>query len=128
MFRLSLPAVQAAERKSEEPDLWIEPRDLTVELAEWISRMEPFGDGNPVPVFGLRAVQFAEVRPLGNEGRHLQVSFRDRQVPRAVWWNHGDLVEGLRRDSFRRRDILFTVELSDYGERHVELRLTGIGD
>ena len=124
----ALPAVQGADRGADEPDLWIEPRDLTVELAEWISRMEPFGDGNPVPVFGLRAVQFAEIRPLGNEGRHLQASFRDRQVPRAVWWNHGDLVEGLRKDSFRKRDILFTVELSDYGERHVELRLTGIGD
>ena len=113
-------------KPADEPDAWISPADLTIELAEWLARMEPFGEGNPMPVFGLRDVAFAEARPLGSEGKHLQVSFRDRQIPRAVWWNHGNLVEELRRDSFRRRDILFTVELSDYGERHVELRLAGI--
>ena len=118
---------QAADAKdANEPDVWVQSSDLTIDLAEWIGRMEPFGECNPVPVLGIRGVVFADVRPLGAEGKHLQASFRDRQIPRAVWWNHGDLVESLRRDALRAHDILFTVELSDYGERHVELRLTGI--
>ena len=111
---------------ADEPDLWIDPDALTVELAEWIGRMEPFGEGNAEPRFGIRGVCFADVRPLGNEGRHMQATFRDRRIPRAVWWNHGDAVEELRRDSLSKHDIVFTVELSEYGERHVELRLRAI--
>ena len=119
-------AAQLAER--DEPDFWVKPADLTVEFAEALQLMEPFGEGNPEPVFGLRNVIFSDVRQLGAEGRHLQAAFRDRNVPRAVWWNHGEFVENLRRDSFRPRDILFSLELSDYGERHVELRLRDIRD
>lgn len=124
----SFVAEQGGAKKTDEPDFWICPSDLTVELAEWLSRMEPFGEGNHEPVFGIHGVVFSEARPLGAEGKHLQVSFRDRHIPRAVWWNHGELVESLRRESFRRRDICFTIELSDYGERHVELRLTALKD
>ena len=124
----ALPESSDRVRRPDEPDFWVEPTALTVELAEWLERMEPFGEGNPVPIFGVRNVVFADIRQLGAEGKHLQASFRDRRLPRAVWWNHGDLVEELRRDSFRPRDILFAVELSDYGERHVELRLTGLSD
>ena len=124
----ALPESPNRVRRPDEPDFWVEPTALTVELAEWLERMEPFGEGNPVPIFGVRNVVFADIRQLGAEGKHLQASFRDRRLPRAVWWNHGDLVEDLRRDSFRPRDILFAVELSDYGERHVELRLTGLFD
>lgn len=123
-----LPRPADGVRKVDEPDFWVDPSALTVDLAEWLTRMEPFGEGNPEPVFGIRGAVFADVRPLGAEGKHLQVSFRDRRIPRAVWWNHGDLVDSLRRASFLRRDIRFTVELSTYGERHVELRLVGIVD
>ena len=107
-------------------DLWLDPADLTLEFAEQLGRLEPFGEGNPMPVFGLKGVLFSDARPLGAEGRHLQLSFRNRAIPRAVWWNHGDLVEGLRAGSSEPHDIAFTLEVSDYGSRHVELRLIGL--
>jgi len=114
-------------------DAWVEPGDLSVGMAEWVSRMEPFGEGNPNPVFGLRDVVFVEARPLGQDGRHLQVTIgpaeqrvRKSHCMRAVWWNHGDLVEELRRTSHIPHTVCFTVELSDYGERHVELRLVSV--
>ena len=123
-----------AERDAEpKVDAWVGVNDLTVELAEWLGRMEPFGEGNPLPVFGMRDVVFVDARPLGQDGRHLQVAIspveprlRRSECLRAVWWNHGDLVEELRRDALRPRTIAFSVELSDYGERHVELRLSDI--
>ena len=35
-------------------DAWIEPSDLTLEFAEAVQRLEPFGEGNPAPLFLLR--------------------------------------------------------------------------
>ena len=107
-------------------DAWLAPGDITVDLAGWIARMEPFGEGNPEPLFGLRGVEFSDVKPMGLEGRHLSVAFRNRAIPRAVWWNHGDEVEKIRAASDRRYDIIFKIALSDYGELHAELRLSAI--
>ena len=109
-------------------DAWLSPEDLTVELAEWVAKMEPFGEGNPEPVFGLRDVELAEVKPMGADGRHISVSFRDRQIPRAVWWNRGDMIEELRASSSRKRNIAFKLSLSRYGELHVELILLSLFD
>ena len=112
------------ERKGE-PDLWVEPADLTLELAEELRQLEPFGEGNREPVFGLKGVLFADAKPLGMEGKHLSVTLRNSGL-KAVWWNHGDLVEKLRAESASPHDITFTLAVSDYGERHAELRLASI--
>ena len=115
-----VPAVAARE-----PDVWVEPADLTLELAEDLKRLEPFGECNPEPLFGLKGVFFSDVKPLGADGRHLSVTLRKSGL-RAIQWNRGDLVEKLRAESAAPHDLTFTVAVSDYGERHVELRLTSI--
>ncbi len=103
-------------------DAWVEGSELTLDFVESLSRLEPFGEGNPEPVFALGGVSLADARPLGSEGRHLALSFRGR-VPRAVWWNMGDKAEELRAASSKAFDLLCTAVVSDYGERHVELRV-----
>ena len=112
-------------RHAGEPELWIEPGDVTLDLAENLQLLEPFGEGNEEPVFGLRGVSFSDVRPLGSDCRHLAVQLRGSGL-RAVWWGRGDLVESLRSAGFAAHDISFTVAVSDYGERHAELRLASI--
>ena len=109
----------------DEPDLWLEPADVTLALAESLQLMEPFGEANREPVFGLKGVCIADVKPLGLEGRHLSVSLRKSGL-RAIQWNRGDLVEQLRAESAVPHDVTFTLAISDYGERHVELRLVSI--
>ena len=104
-------------------DAWVEPRDLTLDLAGWVSRLEPFGEGNPEPVFGMKNAVLSDARPLGVDGRHLSVKVGGM---RSVWWGRGDFVEELRRGSSDVRDVLFTIEESDYGGPHVELRITEI--
>ena len=74
-------------------------------------------------MFGIRGVYLNEVRQLGAEGRHLQVFFYSSDVPRAVWWNHGEVSEELHRLAASPFDLRFTVEVSNYGEPHIELRL-----
>ena len=108
-----------------EPELWIEPGDVTLELAESLPLMEPFGECNEEPVFGLKGVSFSDVRPLGSDGRHLAVQLRGSGL-RAVWWAHGSRVEALRASGFATHDIAFTIAISEYGERHAELRLVSM--
>ena len=109
------------------PDLWVSASDLTLELAEDLRRLEPFGEENPEPLFGLRDVFFSDVKPLGADGRHLSITLRKSGL-RVIQWNRGDLVEKLRAESSVPHDLVFTLAVSDYGERHVELRLVGISE
>ena len=122
--RLFAAEPDSAERKNE-PDLWAEAGDLTLELAEELRQLEPFGEGNREPLFGLRGVFLSDVKPLGMDGKHLAITLRGSGL-RAVWWGHGDLVEKLRAESAVPHDITFTLAVSDYGERHAELRLVSI--
>ena len=112
-----------------EPEIWVEPSDLTMELHEAISRMEPFGEGNPEPVFGLRGVSFSDVRLMGDSGRHAAFSFSERRIPRATWWNHGSEAECIRAKSSSRFDVTFTLDVSSWGgeEPHLELRIREVG-
>ena len=106
-------------------DAWLEPGDVTLELAEELRLLEPFGEGNAEPVFGLRGVYFADVKPLGAEGKHLSATLRTSGL-RIIRWNGGDLVEKLRSESADPHDITFTLTVSEYGDRHAELRLVSV--
>ena len=112
-----------------EPELWISPGDLTMELHEALSVMEPFGEGNPEPVFGIRGILFSDVRLMGENGKHASFSFADRRIPRATWWNHGSEAEDIRARSAARFDVTFTLDVSDWGgeEPHLELRVREVG-
>jgi len=105
-------------------DAEVRPEDLTLDFAESLRALEPFGEGNEEPVFRIRDVTLREVRTVGSDGRHLSVVIRkglDRL--RAVWWGEGDKVEEYRAGSGIAFDVDFRVEISDYQERHVELRI-----
>lgn len=96
-------------------DEWLEPADLTLDLCDDLSRLEPFGEGNPEPVFGIQNVAFSDIRPIGADGRHVSFTFADRSIPRAVWWNHGADADELRKHASARFDLLFTLQKSDFG-------------
>ena len=124
-----------AECKAEAPDAgaipfdcWLSPSDITMELYDEIHGMEPFGEGNPEPVFGLKGVFFSDARPIGQDGRHASFAFAGRNLPRAVWWGHGADAEDIRAHSATRYDVLFTLATSNYrtDAHHVELRIVDI--
>ena len=104
-------------------DAEIKGKELTLELAAALNELEPFGEGNEEPVFRLRNVYLSNVRPVGREGRHLALEFKDVNIPRAMWWNRGGRLEELRAHSSQTVDVLFRMEISEYGQRHLELRV-----
>lgn len=58
---------------TEEYDLELELHEVTEELIDAFSSMQPTGFGNPAPVFCLRGVNTADVRQIGKEGAHLRM-------------------------------------------------------
>lgn len=110
-----------------DPEEWIQAEDITLEFYEQLKQLEPFGEGNPEPIFGIRDVVFSDIRLLGLEGRHAAMTFSNRAIPRAVWWNAGPRADELRAHSAGRFDILFTIVFSDFGEsEHLELRIVDV--
>ena len=105
-------AIQCAERGVAggngiipEPDMWISPSDISMELYEGISRIAPFGEGNPEPVCGVRGVVFSDVKLMGENGKHASFAFAGHRMPRATWWNRGNEAEKIRAQSASRFDV-----------------------
>ena len=54
-------------------DCVVEPSELTVPMVQSLSRLEPFGEGNPSPVFELDAVRLERIQSLSG-GKHLKLA------------------------------------------------------
>lgn len=54
-------------------DCKLNPAALSVSMAESLTQLEPFGNGNPQPVFGLFNMEISNVTPVGGGG-HLRLT------------------------------------------------------
>ncbi len=65
-------------------DCRLKPSALSVEAIRDLSMLEPFGSGNPKPIFGLCSMRLDEVQPLGG-GKHVRMLLsRDGRTISAV--------------------------------------------
>ena len=60
-------------------DCKLNPAALSVDLAEELSQLEPFGAGNPVPLFGLFGLTLTKISAVGG-GKHLRLSLSKGDV------------------------------------------------
>lgn len=56
-------------------DFKLNPALLSLELVESLSMLEPYGAGNPSPLFGLYNMEITDLKPLSN-GKHQRISVR----------------------------------------------------
>ncbi len=103
-----------------EADCEVAASELSMTVAEELSRLEPFGVGNPTPLFVLRNAALHKMIPLGG-GKHTKlVLYADGQMFNAIWFGMstvrlpvavGDTV-----------DVLFQLNINDYqGVRSLQL-------
>jgi len=99
-------------------DAEILPEDVTLETVELISSLEPFGMGNPRPLFVMRGVQALESRIL--KERHLKTRFRRGGFSfDAIGF---DMADRIPVSDFV--DIVFSLDLNSWnGRTSVQLRL-----
>ena len=76
---------------TEEYDLELELSDMTEELVEAFSSMQPTGFGNPAPVFCVRGVHTTDVRTMGKENAHLRMRLSGgNEMRSAIGFRMGD--------------------------------------
>jgi len=55
-------------------DFKLNPKALTTDICYCFEPLEPFGQANPVPVFGIFGCKIEKITPIGN-GKHLRILF-----------------------------------------------------
>lgn len=55
-------------------DCKLNPAYINASLVESLETLEPFGAGNPQPLFGIFGVRLSSIQPVG-EGKHLRLGF-----------------------------------------------------
>jgi len=69
----------------------VELADLSLALAEELAGLEPFGQGNPEPLFLLRKIALVTARRVGAQGGHLQLRLqKGSQIVNAIFFGGGD--------------------------------------
>ena len=103
-----------------EADMVLSADNISMALAEELQILEPYGVGNPVPVFVMRELTLVECTPVsGGKHTRLTVSAEGKTFqgmffscsPSSLNFFSGDLV-----------DLLFTLDINEYnGRRTVQL-------
>ena len=60
-------------QRSIDIDTLIMPSDVNIETYNYVSKLAPFGNGNPEPLFMARNVKIVEIDTVGNGGKHLKM-------------------------------------------------------
>lgn len=100
--------------------------EISIEAAEAIMAMSPFGEENETPVFKMEQVPVLLKKRMGSSGEHLRLIVgTDRSNVQAVAFRMGEM------DSFielkDKVDLVFTIGINEYrGIRNVQLIIKAI--
>lgn len=74
-------------------DFEMDPLAVTTSLIADIAELEPYGMGNPKPLFGCHDVRGSYAHALGRDGQHLkfQIESQGKRVD-ALYWHHAEMV------------------------------------
>ena len=103
-------------------DCRLNPANITADILESLSLLEPFGAKNPSPVFGLFNMTVAGIKPIGNN-KHLRLTLaRNGASLTAVWF--GQTVKTFPFVEGDAVDAAIKIERNDYmGETRVSIQV-----
>lgn len=99
---------------------------LNFDLISKLSTLEPYGHGNPEPIFCLRGVKIADRREMGTDGQHIKLTLVDDNKEKfvVVGFNISAEVSAVIGDVV---DAWFCLTENEWrGNRSVEGRLLGV--
>lgn len=101
-------------------DAELMPGEVTYDLAQSISSMEPFGSGNPEPLFATRAMSVAQKQRVG-DGSHLKMALRSDGVTLpCIFFGQGALAD--RLELGEPIDLCYSIRLNTFnGTQSVQL-------
>lgn len=91
-------------------DMTVEPEDISFETLSLINKLEPYGAGNPEPLFIMNDLTLIQARKMGQYNNHLKLflSKNNSNVIECVKWNSADI--NLPENS--KLDILFYPQIN----------------
>ncbi len=125
-------------------DFRINPASMSVDMAQVIKSLEPFGFGNPTPVFGLFGVKLERITPLSG-GKHLRLLFSKNDTtfqallfgvtPEKFCFDIGDVLDlavtldvNLYRDEYNLSVLIKAVRMSDTDDDRLFYELNCFND
>ncbi len=84
---------------------------LSLSLVDELKRLEPFGAGNPRPVFMTRRMRLvSEPRVIKERHLKLRVACEDNRTHDAIWWSGVEEIQGQTLHADDRIEMAYTVE------------------
>jgi len=98
---------------------------LTVENVDALAALDPYGNGNPVPLFCITGGEIRSVAAMGN-GKHTRLTLQKNGVNlECVFFSHSP--PELGAETGRSADIVFSPQINEFrGRRSVQLLLSDI--
>jgi single-stranded-DNA-specific exonuclease len=104
-------------------DMELPAEVITLSLAEELQALEPFGAGNPRPLFLTRNLRIvAEPRIMKEKHLKLRVAGEQNRPLEAVWWSGVEELDGRTLSTGQRIELAYTIEPNTWkGETRLQL-------
>ncbi len=71
----------------------ITAKDINIEKVNELSKLEPYGEGNKMPLFAYKGLKINSIRAL-TEGKHLKLTLKDENIiVNAIGFNMGYMID-----------------------------------
>ncbi len=99
--------------------------DIKPEFVKQLTKLEPFGEGNKVPLFAYKGLKINSIRAL-TDGKHLKLTLKDDNLTiDAIGFNMGSLVDEYRLGD--KIDVVGVLEINSFnGIENVQINLKDI--
>lgn len=96
--------------------------DMKIDFVKQLKQLEPFGEGNKMPLFAYKGLRINSIRAL-TEGKHLKLTLKDENlVIDAIGFNMGERVEEYRIGD--KVDVVGVLEINNFnGIENVQINL-----
>ena len=112
-------------------DLELTPQDIGLELVEDLKKMEPFGQGNALPIFLMNNLIVQELKWVGNGEKHLKLFVRPEsdspKIFEAIGFNLSERFNALKVGD--KINLLFNLEQDEWnGNKKIQMKIVDIKD
>ena len=106
-------------------DAKISLNDINKEMVESLKQLEPFGEGNKMPVFVIKNLKIDSIRAL-TEGKHLKLTLKEgNNIIDAIGSNMGELAEEYKIGN--KIDVVGVLEINSFnGVDSVQINMKDI--
>ena len=106
-------------------DAQINLNNINKDMVDSLKKLEPFGEGNKMPVFAFKSLRIDSIRAL-SEGKHLKLTLKDNNtIVNAIGFNLGYLAEEYKIGD--KIDVVGVLEINTFnGAENLQINIRDI--